>query len=503
MYILLLLTCIILVDGEHIRETTCKKNRDLSKCKALPFKGQVPKSFHDIMMSTTRRGLSTWPTSELIQKQSDGLEVRNQANFLLEQNYQKFLSSGDSLLRNNSDTKAITKIMTMKRSPSQFSDKSTSASPSLPHASPENIDGAIQNFLQIVGIREDEKVLMLTDPLLDLRVIDVFRRIAIERKAASFTVYEGDSTRYVAVPEDLRPLVANATFVISTWFASVFDPFCQNLRRQHGQRWMKITLFRNLNLWTTPMASFPLDVLGEIVRATQRLYPDEGPFELRITDPRGTDLRIPFSKDMRDRMKTDNRWRGHNTADEDGCYVHYLPVHGPNLYDPFMFGNDPSYKVGINGIIRPQWAVGFETPFHSDEIPEIEFKDDQVVAVRGNSTVAATLRDFLIGGTLEEFGCGHNPKAPRFDIYPAGPNSPGSLHFGINGLKESLYFKESMPDWEEPHVHSDLVCYDCTVRAGSRLIINDGHLLSLDDPKVIQRAEKHGDPNEILKNFPV
>ena len=60
-----------------------------------------------------------------------------------------------------------------------------------------------------------------------------------------------------------------------------------------------------------------------------------------------------------------------------------------------------------------------------------------------------------------------------------------------------------MPDWEEPHVHSDLVCYDCTVRAGSRLIINEGHLLSLDDPKVIERAAEHGDPDEILKNFPV
>ena len=65
------------------------------------------------------------------------------------------------------------------------------------------------------------------------------------------------------------------------------------------------------------------------MRATSRLYPDNGPFDLRITDRRGTDFRIPFTDAMRQRMKKDNRWRGRNFADEDGCYVHYIPTHGP------------------------------------------------------------------------------------------------------------------------------------------------------------------------------
>ena len=109
---------------------------------------------------------------------------------------------------------------------------------------------------------------------------------------------------------------------------------------------------------------------------------------------------------------------------------------------------------------------------------------------------------FLIGGTLEELGCGHNPKAPRFDIYPAGPNSPGALHFGINGVKTSEYLRRVMPNWEEPHVHMDLVTFDSTVTAGNKVLIEEGFLNSLRDPEVVAVAAKYGDPVELLEAFP-
>lgn len=359
---------------------------------------------------------------------------------------------------------------------------------------------AVENFHRVFGIRPGDRVLMLTDPLLDPRVQQAVQGLC-KARGASFTAYMGESTRYVAVPEDVRPLVEKATFVVSTWFASVFDPFCIALRRTKGQRWVKITFFRNLDLWNTPQARFPVEIVGELVRATHRLYPESGPFEMIVRDKRGTDFHIPFSDAMRQRMKTDNRWRGRNFADEDGCYVHYMATHGPNIYDPFMFGNDPDVRVGLSGIIRAQWGVGFEKPF--DDPPGVEFRDDRVVAVHGDSWEADVLRQFLIGGTLEELGCGHVPKAPRFDIYPAGPNSPGALHFGINGVRESEYLRRVMPDWEEPHVHMDLVSFDATVTAGNRILIEDGFLHSLDDPEVIECAKRFGDPVELLQQFPV
>ena len=95
------------------------------------------------------------------------------------------------------------------------------------------------------------------------------------------------------------------------------------------------------------------------------------------------------------------------------------------------------------------------------------------------------------------------PKAPRFDIYPAGPNSPGALHFGINGVRECEFFRRVMPNWEEPHVHMDLVTYDSTVTAGNNVLIDEGFLMSLRDPEVIECASRFGDPIELLEEFPV
>ena len=367
------------------------------------------------------------------------------------------------------------------------------------HTSTTEYIQALDNFHRVFGIRTGDHVVMLTDPLLDPRVVQAVQGLA-KARGATFASYMGESTRYVAVPDEAKALLERATFVVSTWFASVFDPFCIGLRRNRGQRWVKITFFRNIDLWNTPQARFPVEIVGELVRATSRLYPDNGPFDLRITDRRGTDFRIPFTDAMRQRMKKDNRWRGRNFADEDGCYVHYIPTHGPNIYDPMMFGNDPDIKVGLSGTIRPQWAVGFDKPF--EEKIGVEFENGRVRAVHGRSEEAEVLR-FIVGGTLEELGCGHNPKAPRFDIYPAGPNSPGALHFGVNGLKESEYLRRVMPYWEEPHVHMDMVTFDTTVTAGNRTVIDKGFLMALRDPLVVAAAERYGDPVDLLENFPV
>ena len=60
-----------------------------------------------------------------------------------------------------------------------------------------------------------------------------------------------------------------------------------------------------------------------------------------------------------------------------------------------------------------------------------------------------------------------------------------------------------MPNWEEPHVHLDLVSFDATVRAGNNLLIDEGFLLSLRDPEVVETARRFGDPIELLEQFPV
>ena len=355
---------------------------------------------------------------------------------------------------------------------------------------------ALDNFFRVFAIRPGDHVLMLTDALLDRRVVDAISGLA-KARGATVRVYMETATTLPAIPDEVKPLLEQATFVVSTWFCSILDPFCIQMRRQ-GQRWVKITYFRDLDLLKTPQARFPIDVVGEIIRATAERYPRDRPFDLRFTDSRGSDFRIAFTAEMRENQLGTNRWRGRMTAEDPGCYVHYLPTHGPNLWDHNSVKNDFSVTVEMEGVLFPQWAVGFEQPF-SERIA-VEFEGDTVRRVHGESRDARILRDMLIGGRMiEGGGCGFNPKAPRHTIYPAGSNAPGALHFGIDLAHPSDYIRKVLPDWEEPPVHMDFVTFDSTVTAGDEMLIEDGFLLALRDPSVVAAAERYGDPKELLE----
>ena len=297
------------------------------------------------------------------------------------------------------------------------------------------------------------------------------------------------------------PLVEQATFVVSTWFCSVNSPLFLKLRKEKGQRWVKITYFRNLDLLHTPQARFPVDLVGEIIRATARMYPTDRDFDMTFSDPRGTNLVIKFTPEMVKNLHTENRWRGKDKADEDGCYVHHLPTHGPNIYSRTCFKRDPNNKPDMGGVVFPQWAIGFDKPFR-DKVG-IEYKDGVVQKVHGNSMEAEIVRDMLVGvnATLHELGCGFNPKYPRFKAYPAGSNAPGALHFGTDADRPSEFMHRQVPKWEEPHTHQDCVVFDMTVKVGNTMMIDNGFLMALRDPQVVKEASQYGDPVELLESF--
>ena len=186
------------------------------------------------------------------------------------------------------------------------------------------------------------------------------------------------------------------------------------------------------------------------------------------------------------------------TAEEDGAYVHYLPTHGPNLWDHNSVKNDMRRQTQMSGVLYPQWAIGFAEPFK--EPIGVFFDGEHVSRVEGTSDEAGILREMLVGGRMiEGGGCGFNPKAPRHTIYPAGSNAPGALHFGIDLVKPSDYIRRVMPDWEEPPVHMDLVMLDATVKAGDNTLIDQGFLCALRDPEVVELAARYGDPIELLE----
>ncbi|MEC8204011.1 MAG: hypothetical protein VX075_11045 [Pseudomonadota bacterium] len=358
---------------------------------------------------------------------------------------------------------------------------------------------AMDNFVRTFAFRPDDTFVFLADRKLDPRVIHAICGLARSRGIKP-TVIVADNSQATEVPEELRPLVETATFVVSSWFCSIIDPFCIRMRNEKGQRWVKITYFRDLDLLKTPQARFPIDIVGEIIRQTADMFPKGQDFDLKFGDKRGTDLTIKYTAEMRENLLGSNRWRGQMAADEPGCYVHYLPCHGPNVYDRTSVNNDDSVEVDTNGVVVPYWAVGFEKPFENP--PQVVFEDDRIVEVNGDSEEAVILRDMLVGGQLIELGCGFNPKAPRHTVYPAGSNSVGALHFGIDLAKPNDYIRRMMPEWEEPPVHMDLISFDSTVMAGNTTLIDEGFLKALDAPSVVEMASQFGDPVDLLQNWP-
>lgn len=359
----------------------------------------------------------------------------------------------------------------------------------------KNYFKALENFTKVFAIRAGEKVLFLTDPLLDTRVVDAVTGLANAR-GATVTQYMATNTTLPAVPDEVKPLIEKADFVVSTWFCSIEDPFNVAMRKK-GQRCVKITYFRDLDLLMTPQARFPIELVGEILRATVRKIPQQQPFKFIFTDERGSHLEIPYTVSMREAMFSGNRWRGKMCADEAGCYVHYLPTHGPNFWDSTAMKNETNKNIQIKGVLYPQWAIGFEKPF--EEKIAVELNDNHVTHVSGQSEDAIILREMLTGGKIiEGGGCGFNPQASKFSIYPAGSNAPGALHFGIDLCKPSNYIRRVMPNWEEPPVHQDLVIFDATLKADEHVIIDHGHLTALDDPSVIDMANRFGDSESIL-----
>ena len=359
----------------------------------------------------------------------------------------------------------------------------------------KNYFAALENFQRTFAFKQGESVLLLTDPLLDVRVTDAIMGLAKARGAVVRQLMETTS-QITAMPEAAKSLVAEADFIVSTWFCSILDPFFI-AQRARGQRWVKITYFRDLDLLHTPQARFPAELVGGIVRATAARLPADRAFQLKFSDQRGTDFSIGFTADMRQALLGSNRWRGKMFADEPGCYVHYLPTHGPNLWDRTAHRNDANAPVTISGTLYPEWAVGFAQPFA--ERIGCRFEGDTIVEVTGESPDATILREMLVNGKLIELGCGFNPKAPRHTIYPAGSNAPGALHFGIDLIKPSKYIQRVMPQWEEPPVHMDLVCLDSTVTADGVPLIEAGFLSALRDAGVIAAAAKYGNPIELLE----
>jgi hypothetical protein len=160
---------------------------------------------------------------------------------------------------------------------------------------------------------------------------------------------------------------------------------------------------------------------------------------------------------------------------------------------------------------------------HSCEFPRIalRFDDNHLRSVEGGGTFGTWLKGRFIdqykdvdfgyhkgagNSFFEEFVIGYHPKAfPYLGSYSGTMRSVGMqwkvfrsgvVHVAIGSGGALLNADKSIKIKKQ---HVDFELYFPTVTIAGKKIVENGHLLALDDPEVRKVAAKFGNPDELLK----
>ena len=103
----------------------------------------------------------------------------------------------------------------------------------LPTTETETYFHAVSNFVRTFDFRADDRLVFLTDKLLDPRVVSAISGLALAQGIRPMQVMS-HTTNMMEIPDDVKPILEKATFVVSTWFCSAWHPYCLDLRRTRG-----------------------------------------------------------------------------------------------------------------------------------------------------------------------------------------------------------------------------------------------------------------------------
>jgi 2,5-dihydroxypyridine 5,6-dioxygenase len=354
-----------------------------------------------------------------------------------------------------------------------------------PDMYPDFID-ACNSVAELAGLQAGEKVCIMADQAVEPEVIYAIFATARLRKAEAYLCMVEDFVEW-QVPEVIAEAVGRADVVFHAWPAAE-GKFGKKMRGEKGARWVSFGACRNIENFCSEATRFPAPLLSRIVKATWAII-DHGQREakIRITDTKGTDLSLILSRAELDRLATDRRWQGKLLADEPGTRAHLPSPHGPNLYHEGQGGRNET----LNGIVCYDSIVGFSGVYNGNfgdsnfvEPVRVHVRNGKVTKVDGgweSKVLAELTKD---GGHLAEIGLGFNPKAASYGgraTGMAGPSRSGALHIATGG---------------DAGEHMDGCLFRATVTIDGRPIIENGHIVALDDPEVRQLAEKYRTKHE-------
>ena len=89
---------------------------------------------------------------------------------------------------------------------------------------------AVDNMIKVFAIKPGDTLLFLSDFLIDPRVFHAIAGIA-ESRGVKPDMYMSRDWNSGVFPQELKAVYEKASLVVSTWFASIGDPYCLKVRK--------------------------------------------------------------------------------------------------------------------------------------------------------------------------------------------------------------------------------------------------------------------------------
>lgn len=381
------------------------------------------------------------------------------------------------------------------------------------------------------------RVLMISNTRMDPIIVEALK-IAIRETGAKLDVIELDAVPAAALvpePEEFIKMELKSVMnILPKWVwdaaaaadISIGGPMDAHLgpmdfERRHRTRVERFPWNGSVKVLEANLAAleFPKDLEELIDLKTWQILKDAR--EIHITDPLGTDLRVPLGPEYWKKLAEYDARGFFPTRDALGTNME-LPLHGLGLEQPYWGrGHETVVPVlsprleEINGTIAASSLhFGLITP------TRFVVERGQVTKVEGGGRAGEYFRELFQKyrslrypnypgpgiSWVEEISLGTHPKIHRpygvkkgFE-YAEGRKRSGHLHIAIG----TSFLTDS--DFEEKtrlsHIDLELFfpTYVVVTRDGRRVkLVDRGHLTVLDDAEVRKLAAKYGDPDQLLR----
>ncbi len=368
----------------------------------------------------------------------------------------------------------------------------------------------VNNFYDPAVVSAIREAISRAQAIVDVVVIDM----GADRPLGELDEFLGFIYNWRDIPEknDVRKWFERVTWADKLADDENYDLLIYGLAVPPNQ-----TKYRSEGIpWTSrevfPAATFPYELWDLIGRkAWDQIWNKGKGGKVHISDPEGTEVSYTLSEDYYDVARY-GKTKSHPFFQPNPFLGHLFARQTPPLY---------RHCEDASGVIAGT------TNHCSSPFPNIrvEIAGGKVVSIQGGGTYGQSWRD-LMEETRDiqypeypdkglfwwwETGIGTNPKMRRpskaFMLSGCGTTyerlRSGVVHIGIGTAIQGpseVWAKEKGLPYGHLHVHLLNCIYEITCTDGQTIrVVENGHLVALDDPEVRVAASKYGDPDELLR----